>query len=131
MLQWLYRQEQATGMHGMAPPDWTGFLDSDDARFLGERFGQAEVEQAASYLNGRDLITAFRVDQAVPGWVRPRLTDDGRDCVLDFGGNIADYLNRHSGGSVNTYIGSNSGNVAVGSKHFTQNVTTGGPLPVS
>ena len=125
MLQWLYRYEQVVGMDGMAPPDWTGFLDSDGARFLGERFNLAEVEQAASYLGGRNLITAFSIDEAGPGWVRPRLTDDGRDCVLDFSGSTSDYLNRQKGGSVNTYIGNNSGNVAVGSENLTQNVTTG------
>ena len=125
MLQWLYRHEQAAGMDGMAPPDWTGFLGSDGARILGEQFSRAEVEQAASYLSNRNLITAFSIDQVGPGWVRPRLTDEGRDCVLEFSGSTSDYLNRRNGGSVNTYIGNNSGNVAVGSENFTQNVTTG------
>lgn len=124
MLQWLYQYEQVVGVDGMAPADWTGFLDGDGARFLGERFNRAEIEQAASYLTGRNLITAFRIDQAGPGWARPRLTDDGRDCLLDFGGSISDYLRRNRR-SVNTYIGNNSGNVAVGSENFTQNVTTG------
>lgn len=125
MLEWLFRYEQANGANGMAPPDWSGFLDSDDARFYGERFSLAEVEREASYLSGRNLITAFSIDRANPGWVRPRLTDDGRDCVLDFEGRISSYLNQRNGGSVNTYIGNNSGNVAVGGKNFTQNVTTG------
>jgi hypothetical protein len=54
------------------------------------------------------------------------LTDNGRDCVLDYDGRAADYLDRLSRGTMNTtYIGSNSGNVAVGSENVTQNVTTG------
>ncbi len=125
MLQWLYRYEQAVPVGGMAPPDWTGFLDSEGARFFGEQFSRAEVEQAASYLSGRNLITAFSIDQAGRGWFQPKLTDDGRDCVLEFSGSALDYLNRRHGGSVNTYIGHNSGNIAVDSENFAQNITTG------
>lgn len=122
MLQWLYRQEQNTDM---APPDWSGFLTSDGAHVLGEPFTRKEAEQAASYLSNKNLITAFSIDQAGLGWVGPTLTDDGRDCVLEFGGSVSGYLGRHDRGSVHTYIGTNSGNVAVSSEHFTQNVTTG------
>ncbi|HWG63398.1 MAG TPA: hypothetical protein VG253_17010 [Streptosporangiaceae bacterium] len=53
------------------------------------------------------------------------LTDDGHDCVLEFGGNVSDYLGRRNTGPVSTYIANNSGNVAVASAHFAQNVTTG------
>ena len=39
---------------------------------------------------------------------------------------MADYLRRQNGGTMNnTYIGNNSGNIAVASQHFAQNVTSG------
>ena|SRR5260221_14206785 len=54
------------------------------------------------------------------------LTDDGRDCVLDYAGRVQDYLDQQNKGVMSgTYIGNNSGNVAVGSTNFTQNVITG------
>jgi hypothetical protein len=123
MLQWLYRHEQ---VNDMAPPDWSSFLASDEASGLGEPFTLKEMEQAASYLSNKSLITGVDIAEAEPGWVRPMLTDNGRDCVLDYGGRVADYFGRLNGGTVNTtYIGSNSGNVAVGSEYVKQNVTTG------
>jgi hypothetical protein len=122
MLQWLYGEEQITDM---APPDWSGFLGSDEAHMLGEPFAMREVEQVASYLNNKNLITGPSTGEAETGVVRPMLTDDGHDCVLEFGGNVSDYLGRRNTGPVSTYIANNSGNVAVASAHFAQNVTTG------
>ncbi len=123
MLQWLYGQEQITDM---APADWSGLLASGKAHLLGEPFAINEVRQAASYLSDKNLITGASVEEDGPGMVRPMLTDDGRDCVLESGGDVAHYLGRQNGGTMNnTYIGSNSGNVAVGSKRFAQNVTSG------
>jgi hypothetical protein len=59
--------------------------------------------------------------------IRPELTANGRDCVVDFGGNVPDYLNRSPRGGHTTHIKmtGSTGNITVASENVVQNVSTG------
>jgi len=118
MLRWLHQQEDRNS----PPIDWSGFFLSEDAYLGGELFITAEVNRAASYLYARNLITATEFDQVESGNMRPRLTAAGQDCVMDFGGNVSDYLNRHHGGNTTHITGNNN---IVASNHVTQTITNG------
>lgn len=123
MLCWLHNRE-----HRDAPPsDWSDFLASDDAIFYGDRFALAELERQAEYLFAKDLIQSLHIEQAADGTIKPRLTAAGQDCVMDFGGNVSDYINRHNGRSTTTNITmtGSTGNIVVASDNVQQNIETG------
>lgn len=118
MLRWLQRQED----RNVSPVDWTGFFLSDDAYLGGELFTGAELDRAASYLYARNLIAAIEIEEAESGTVKPSLTTAGQDCVMDFGGNVSDYLNRQQSGHTTHIVGNNN---IVASDHVTQTITNG------
>lgn len=122
MLTWLLQQEYLDTQ----PPDWAGFAASEHGRFHGDLFTLGEVERRAGYLSERGLITGLSIDQAAPGTLNPGLTAAGRDCVIDFGANVADYLNRAPNGPTNHITMNHStGQVVVGSENVRQTIRTG------
>jgi hypothetical protein len=123
MLRWLYNQEH----RGKPPADWVGFLASDDSLFYGDRFTVDELARQTEYLSAKDLIVSVRAWSVVNGMVNPSLTHAGQDCVIDFGGNVSDFVSRHSGGSTtnNVTMTNSTGNIVVASDNVQQNLETG------
>jgi hypothetical protein len=122
LLLWLYEQEQQEA----TPTDWTGFLDGPRAHFYGVPFTEAEINRALTDLSNKKLIDGLTYDQASPAAVRPRLTTDGRDCVIEYGGDVSEHLMRTNGGPV-TYVNMNNvhGQTAIGSQHVHQTMASG------
>jgi hypothetical protein len=122
MLRWLHNQEH----RGTTPPDWSDFLTSDDAVFYGDQFTLAELERQAEYLSTKNLIKSLHAEEAAEGTLKPLLTAAGQDCVMDFGGNVSDYVNRQHGSSTTNVTMTNStGNIVVASENVKQNIKTG------
>lgn len=124
LLRWLYNQDLAN----VHMPITNKFLESEESIFEGDQLTQDEIDRAAEYLYEKQLI------KGVPAWgargpLRAEITHQGRDCVENYGGNVAEYLRdqRSGGPSINTTIGTinNSGAIAVASTGATQNVTSG------
>lgn len=121
MLRWLHNLEH----RGTPPADWSDLLTGEDGDFLGAPFTLAELERQAAYLVAKGLITSAHVDQMGDGVIKPALTAAGQDCVMDFGGNVSDYLNRQPGGSTNITMTNSTGNIVVASENVQQNINAG------
>lgn len=121
MLLWLFSVERINGK----AHDWSDFLSSKYASFLGDRFIKSEMDHEVAYLVDRGLITTnARVDSEVNGWFYPRLTADGRDCITEHGGAVSDFLRSRNGGAT-YHFSDNSGAISVNSRHVTQTVSHG------
>jgi hypothetical protein len=123
MLRWLYSQEYSDS----PPLDWTAFLASEGEQFWSAPFTLTELEREAGYLVDSNFIIGAKIDQAGSGMIKPRLTASGRDCVMDFGGGVSNYLNRHSssGTTNNVTMTSSTGNIVVASENVVQNLKAG------
>ncbi len=106
--------------------DWSGFVASPSAVYQGVPFTQEEFAREAEYLSRKGLISAFESWSVKKGMIKPRLTDSGRDCITDHGGNVSDYLTRGRGGgnttNNNITMTGSTGNITVGSENVVQNV---------
>ncbi|MGI6875190.1 MULTISPECIES: hypothetical protein [Amycolatopsis] len=128
LLRWLYHKQY---QGGDGPASWEGFTASEYGRFMGQRFTNAEVENEVQYLSDRGFIEGVEVAEAVSGWIHPRLTANGQDCVVEYGGSVSDYMNRTAaavggGGNVtNISISDSSGNIVVGDNNYVHNVASG------
>lgn len=126
MLTWLDDRDQQGG-----PSDWSTFLVMPYIEYHGSDFTEKEVLREASYLKEHDLIKAFSAWGVKPGTLRPTITIQGRDCLVDFGGNVSDYLNREQRANGTTSTTNNitmtgsSGNITVASDNVVQNVNAG------
>ena len=103
------------------------FLSTDHAEFLGDRFSEEEVIAEAGYLQESGLILAHRTWQG--SWLRPSLTPTGRECLINYGGDVSNYRrSRDSGGGniTNNYFPNNAGNVAVGNHNNIRQLATQG-----
>jgi hypothetical protein len=124
MLLWLDQRER----QGVDTGDWSDFLAGPDADYYGTAFSKRDLAREAGYLKQHNLITAIDVrDLVSPAMIRPELTANGRDCVVDFGGNVSDYLNRsqRSGHTTHIMMTDSTGNITVASENVVQNVNTG------
>lgn len=124
LVKFLYQVEQ--GRPGM-PADPVEVVSSDLGEFLGSRLTKDEVVREVAYLARKGLVEVLVVKASgQPASVR--LTDLGRDCVDQFGGDVAEFLQEREGGRTvyNTKIDSISGGngIAVGGQ-VTQHVTVG------
>jgi hypothetical protein len=123
MLRWLFNEED----RGSAPESWHAFLADNPSHLLGEQFSVEEVARQAKYLVDRGLLTAVKIEEAGPGWIYPRLTANGQDCVTGYEGKVAAYMNRQNapGGSnfYGPYIQGNAdgAQLAWGNNSVTQN----------
>jgi hypothetical protein len=123
MLRWLYEQEDQR----TPPESWSAFLATEPSHLLGTAFSAEEVARHAEYLQSRNLLTSVTVEETGPGWLYPRLTPDGQDCVTSFDGRVADYMNRPSTSSGPTVYGpyiqgnANGALLAWGNQSVTQN----------
>jgi hypothetical protein len=96
LLRWFHARHMA----GAQMPHVDHFASSDAALFEGSRFSDLEVHHAAAYLADRHLIKqGIRIDQR-RGPVRSEITADGMDCVVDWDGNVAAYVNRGATSSI-------------------------------
>lgn len=112
MLLWLDEQERC----GTQATDWSGFLSGPNAVYHEAPFTKQELTREAAYLKQRNLITAIDIEEAEPGFLQPGLTTDGRDCIIDHGGNVSDYNRGRTGGATtNVTMSDNSGNIVVAS----------------
>ncbi|WP_157367735.1 hypothetical protein [Alloactinosynnema sp. L-07] len=110
MLRWLDDHER----RAETVTNWDDFLVSPSARHNGVTFGLIDVAREADYLVRVGLISGGS-HQSGPGMLRPRLTHNGRDCVTDFGGAVAEYLRAvNAGGTVNVAVNGDRPQVAVG-----------------
>lgn len=121
MLLWLFTQERRSD----PPQDWTPFLTSDSAQFLGGKFTKSEMDREVEYLRDRGLITTnTRINEELNGWFYPRVTADGLDCITIYGGSVSEFLrSRNSGG--NYHFSQNSSAISVNSSKVAQSVTRG------
>lgn len=93
--------------------DWRG---SAVPRFLSDEFTEDEIGEAADYLLDKGLIRALdrrRPRQANGKLLLVELTADGRDCLTESGGDVAEHLTPKPSAPTN-YFGTVNGPVAVG-----------------
>lgn len=122
LLNWLYGMERVS----VAPLDWDEFIVSPANHYFGSKYDEGEVKTAVSDLAARGLIAGMEHDHSVAAWVKPRLTSDGRDCVIDYGGNVSDYLKRFSSGnSTNVTMNHVHGNTVIGNENVVNNQASG------
>lgn len=122
MLLWLHEQEHRQ----TPPPDWSGFVASPDGQFYGFPFTETELATAISDLAAKNLITGRGSWQAGQVSLRPSLTTEGRDCVIDSGGNVSEYVDRQRGGTTTNVTMTNvSGQTVIASDNVKQNMTSG------
>lgn len=73
----------------------------------------------------------MHVEESSDGWIGPRLTVDGRECITDYDGDVGEYLRDRRGGgsttdnSTTVHISENNGNLMVNGDRFTQYYNTG------
>jgi hypothetical protein len=123
MLLWLFEQERV----GQAVPNWAGFVATAEREISSSPFTASEVDRAADYLAKKRLITGPDVDQHAVGVISPRLTHTGQDCVVDYGGDVAEYSKGQPRTMTTNYnhVAGNSNNVMVGSDNSQQHVSVG------
>lgn len=126
MLTWLDEYSEQSG-----PSDWSEFLAGPGMEYHGSDFTEKEVTREADYLQHHGLIKAFSAWGATSGMLRPTITTQGRDCLVDFEGNVSDYLNRSQRPNNTTSTTNNitmtgsTGNITVASDNVVQNVNAG------
>jgi hypothetical protein len=121
MLLWLFAQ----GRRSDPPQDWTPFLSSESAQFLGGKFSKSEMDREVEYLRDRGLITTdTRINEELNGWFYPRLTADGLDCITIYGGSVSEFLRSRNSGA-NYHFSQNTGAISVNSSNVAQSVTHG------
>jgi len=115
LLRWSYRQHLAK----VHLPYTEQFAESAEAQFEGTRFTKGaygEIDYAAKDLANKQLIEGAVVEEYA-GPVTAEITPAGIECVVDFGGNVPDYLRdqRSQGPSMNV-----NGPVVYGDVHGAQ-----------
>lgn len=90
MVTWLYEKED----EGSAPETWDEFLLQKPAHLLGEAFAEAEVRRQAAFLDERKLISSTRIEEETDGWLGPKLTASGLECVVHYQGEVSTYVQR-------------------------------------
>src|SRR2546423_6925520 len=89
LLRWVYEQRQ-TGVRVPFSDSAYGWLATGRYQVEGDRFSDPEVRAAADFLGGAGLIEA--VPGRRPGVRGLRITQAGRDCVENYGGEVAVYV---------------------------------------
>lgn len=126
MLTWLADQDHQGG-----PADWSGFASGPDIAYYCNDFTEKDIHREADYLQEKGLIRSHKVWNAAPGTVRPTITTDGQDCLVDFGGNVSEYLSRGQRPNQTTNTTNNvamtgsTGKITVASDNVVQNVNSG------
>lgn len=92
LLNWFYRQRSAQ----VRMPLTQDFGLDDGSLWETVRFTDVEIQDAAEYLCGKELINGATVAE-LRGPVRAEITTDGIDCVTDWEGNVAEYLRDRKG----------------------------------
>ncbi|MGM1062164.1 hypothetical protein [Saccharothrix sp. Mg75] len=122
MLTWLDGHDRQTGSR-----PWSEFLAGPDIGYYGNNFTEKEVLREADYLHERGLIKTLSTASRSPGVARSTITSNGRDCLVDFDGNVSEYLNRgqQSNTTTNIMMTGSTGNITVASDNVVQNVNAG------
>ncbi len=122
MLTWLDAHRDAVS--------WMSFLESDQVHHDDGDFTKDELQDEADYLTEKGLISAHTVDHWGKNMSEPRLTGNGRDCVLNHDGDVRSYLAERNAPSTThvhgpTFHGDMAGaQVAWNSTTVTQNQRT-------
>lgn len=95
MIAWLDEQEER-GTHPASFQDFSDSLESAGGR---GSFSEREISGAAEHLERQGLVESPQVAEFPAGWIGPRLTARGRECITDYRGDVAEYLRDHSGAS--------------------------------
>jgi hypothetical protein len=90
MVTWLYEKED----EGSTPETWDEFLLQEPAHLLGEAFAEAEVRRQAAFLRERNVITCIQIEEETDGWLHPKLTASGQECVVHYQGEVSTYMQR-------------------------------------
>ncbi|TDW95371.1 hypothetical protein EV137_2706 [Kribbella pratensis] len=85
MITWLDAQEE----QGVHPGSFQEFADQLVSPLA---FSERELRGAAELLLRHSLIDAVHLEEFTGGWIAPRLTVEGRDCITDCGGDVGEYL---------------------------------------
>lgn len=95
MIVWLYESsdDESTVL------DWSDFLATSPSHLLGRPFTESEVRRQATFLHERGLITATTIDEGPDGWMHPRQTTRGEECVIHFNGEVGRYMSQGGGQS--------------------------------
>jgi hypothetical protein len=105
VLDWLDGQSERV-------PDATAtFLGDARASFYGQPFTPDDVRQAMSFLHGQRLIEGVTVAES-DNVLQARITDDGRACIEQYGGSVADWMSRganRGGDTITTTITNSPG----------------------
>lgn len=92
LLRWYYRQRLA----GVGYQLTNQFAEDPAAAYEGSALLPTEIEDAAEYLADKVLIKGTDGHQ-VRGPVRAEITTEGIDCVVDWDGDVAEYLRDRRG----------------------------------
>jgi hypothetical protein len=97
MLTWLDAHRDAE--------DWVSLLKSDQMHHDDGDFTRDELQAEAGYLFESGLLRAHTADYLRDGMLQPKLTSNGRDCVLDHDGDVRSYFDaRNFGTSSTTHV---------------------------
>ncbi|TCO33029.1 hypothetical protein EV652_10328 [Kribbella steppae] len=122
MITWLDSQEE----RGTEPTSFQEFADSLESAEDGDSYSERELRGAAEYLQRHQLTESVHVEESSEGWIRPRLTVEGRECITDHAGDVAEYIRERRGGGPTTHhkttvhISDNNGNLVINGDRFTQ-----------
>lgn len=123
MLKWLFAHERSERTAEIM--DWSGFASSASVDLFDNQLDIDEVENEAEYLANKNLIAGRDVEQKPRGSLWPKLTSAGRDCVMDFEGDVANYIQGQRGSMTNHInVTGNKGNFMIASNNSQQNITT-------
>jgi len=101
MLNWLFSLED----NNVAPDSWDLFLEAEPSHLAGEPFSDSEVGRQATYLQEQSFITAVSIEEEEPGWLQPRLTSKGHDCVINHQGDVTSHMRQDHSAGGNVYYG--------------------------
>lgn len=121
MLRWIYDHPKESDPVVQAAVD-------QEVMFEGEPFTKEDLAAAARYLDSKKLITGTPVAQ-IDYLLLATVTDEGIDCIEQFGGDVADYTRRGERAGTQNIVNFHapvSGNVAFDAETVTQTASTTG-----
>ncbi|UQU62517.1 hypothetical protein COUCH_26220 [Couchioplanes caeruleus] len=105
ILRWLWEDRYRTSLRRGSGETWTieWFYGSPLCLYDGVPFSSANLRDAVRYLIAKNLVEYDDPRDAELSIV-PRITDQGIDCVENYDGSVARYVDRKRGSSYETHI---------------------------